>query len=386
MILTEIKRWTVLVYTMVLVVIWVFMATVILNIAVQLSVEYDNRNIEISLINLIEAKWDLSIKYAKDVNATGSGIVDIISCPEWITMSGSNLRTTGIDTEIRFLNSSILCKATNAHNAQDLDIYFNADYTDLEFAEYSWRQVVLNSSSVSWIFTDSDSTNIDLWSAWYLIWDGYDDDFDSDNYNISSSWSLYYPDNYEDNDADSKLLSYGYIIEDSGLFNVFWNNIKSKAYIRSNQNNINANHAVPWDVSSGYLYLDINKAHKIVLYRINPTVYNESNELIIEELLTWTWQAAGVWYLQDDLSIGTGTTDAYDFNFSSNDYALFVENTSSGALLYQIRWEVASSGSWIYINPLKDDDPILFEYLGWHMLIDDNGRLIWDQFEVFWLK
>ena len=44
------NRGTVLVYTMVLVVLWVFMATVVLNVATELSVEYEKRNIEISLL------------------------------------------------------------------------------------------------------------------------------------------------------------------------------------------------------------------------------------------------------------------------------------------------------------------------------------------------
>jgi hypothetical protein len=70
------------------------MATVVLNIAVQLSVEYEKRNIEISLAGIIKTKGDLTIKYAKDLNQTGSGFVDILSCPTGITMSGTTIITT----------------------------------------------------------------------------------------------------------------------------------------------------------------------------------------------------------------------------------------------------------------------------------------------------
>lgn len=380
------KKWTVLVYTMVLVVIWVLMATVVLNIAVQLSVEFKNRNIEISLTNLIEAKWDLAMKHARTVNATGSGFSDILSCPQWITMSGSSIRTTGIDTQIRFLDSAVVCQAENAHNSQDLEIYFNADYTDLEFAEYDERQTPLGGANLSGVFSDSDITRITLSGNWYISPDGYDDNFDSDNYQVSSTGALLYPDWYIDNDADSRLLHYGYVIENSGFFNVFWNNIRSKSYIRENPHNIDTVHSIPWDITSGYLHLDIDAPHRIVLYRIDGDIYNQTNELIVQETLTGTWQSAGLWYLQDDMSLLSSTGSAYDFDFANNDYALFVENTSTGTLLYQIRWEDASSWSGIYITPLRDDDPALFWYLGWHLLIDDDGKLVGDQFEVFWLK
>jgi hypothetical protein len=46
------------------------MATVVLNVATELSVEYDKRNIEISLMNIIETKGDLSIKYSRELNNT----------------------------------------------------------------------------------------------------------------------------------------------------------------------------------------------------------------------------------------------------------------------------------------------------------------------------
>jgi len=95
---------TVLVYTMVLVVIGVFMATVVLNIATELAIEYDTRNIEISLINTIQTKGDLAMKYGQELNDTGSGFVDLVGCPDNVTMSGATARTTGITTEIHYLS------------------------------------------------------------------------------------------------------------------------------------------------------------------------------------------------------------------------------------------------------------------------------------------
>lgn len=379
-------RATVLVYTMVLVVIGVFMATVVLNIAVQLSVEYDLRNIEISIWEIIKTKWDLTIKYAKDVNQTWDGFRDILSCPENITLSWSTIRTTWVDTELRFIDDTIVCHVNSAHSGNDLDIFFNSDYTDLEFAELWSSQVAINSWSLAWNFPDSDSTNISLANNWYFSPDGIDDNFDSDNNNIFSSWSLNYPDWYLDNDADARLLQYWYILEWSGFYNIFWSNSKIKKYIWDNSNNLDGINEILWDSSSTYLWIDANMDHAMYLYEIDKDIYDLSSELVVKSLLTWTGQTWWVWYIQNDLSISPDDSNAYDFDFSSNDYAIFIENTSSWALLYQLRAESWVTWSAVYINPLKDDDATILSHLWSHVFIDDEGKLIWDMLETFGLK
>ena len=378
-------RATVLVYTMVLVVIWVFMATVVLNIAVQLSVEYDNRNIEVTMSSIIKTKWDLAMKYARDLNMSGSGFIDILSCPTGITLSGSTL-TTGITTEIWYMSDSIICFAPAAHNGIDLSIFFNNSYDDIEYAQFDWSQVGVNSGSLVWTFWDSDTTQITIPNTSYFTADGYDDNFDSDNYSVSSSWSVFYPDWYFDNDSEGKLLLYWYVLEWAGLYNVFWSNTKIKQYIQANSNNVNSIHQTLWSTWSGFLKLDINWDHAISLYELNKNIYNDSKEIVVNSVLMGTWQSSGVWYLQNDLSIGASSIDAFNFDFIWNDYALFIENTWSWALLYQISAESTLSWSWVYINPLDDSDPSLFSYLWSHVFVDDEWKLIGDMFEVFWLK
>jgi hypothetical protein len=369
---------------MVLVVLWVFMATVVLNVATELSVEYDKRNIEISLMNIIETKGDLSIKYSRELNNTWSGFIDDISCPDNISMSWSTVLDTDIDTDIRYLTWAIICLWSH-DNWSDLILKFNNDFDDLVFAEYQGHQISINSGLLSGTFSDSDSTILDLWTTAYLSSDGYDDNFDSDNFNISSTGAVYYPDNFVDNDADARTLNYGYVLENSWFYNMFWSNSKMKNYIQQNPYNNWAIYKNIWQISSWHLHLDMDGDHRLILYRINASTYNDSNEIIIEETIRGGNQVADIWYLQNDLSLDNSTAGAYDFDFVNNDYALFVENHSSGALLYQIRWE-DSSGSGAYITPLMDNDISLFSFFWSHMLIDEEWRLIWDQFEVFWLK
>jgi hypothetical protein len=88
--------------------------------------------------------------------------------------------------------------------------------------------------------------------------------------------------------------------------------------------------------------------------------------------------------LQDDLSLSyTLTGNEYNFNFTNNDYAIFVENTGTGSLLYRIRGEETTTGSGIYLTAIQDDDPSIMSFLGSHMLIDDEGKLIGNQYEIF---
>jgi len=276
--------------------------------------------------------------------------------------------------------------ATTTYNGEYLKIFFNSGATDINTADLGWYQVIVNSWSLSWVFSDGDSTFIDINTSSYFSPDDIDDNFDSDNYSSSSTWSIYYPDSYEDNDSKSRKLNYGYIIEGSGLFNVFWSNLKMKQYIHDNSNNLDPINQRIWTVWSGALYLDIAWDHKIVLYRIDSQSYNDTNELIFNQrIVSWdSW--ADVGYLQNDLTLDSGTWSAYEFDFINNDYSLFIENIWSGALLYQINWVDLSNWKDLYIVPLQDDEPWFFSFLGSHMLVDQEWKLVWDQLEVFGLK
>lgn len=361
------------------------MATVVLNIATELSSEYDNRNIEVSLLNVIQTKGDLTMKYARELNNTGSWFVDIVECPTSVTMSWSTAKTTGFSTDIHFASDIIYCEGT--HDWNSVIFYFNTDYDDLWYANYQWSQVAMSATQQTGTFSDLDTTFIDVSASYPLGSDGIDDNFDSDEYTFFSTWSVQYPDGYADNDDDARLLNYGYVLEGAGLYSMFWSNREMQEYIDENTHNSDGINVKLWDVSSGRLYLDINKSFRLILYRIDDAQYELTKEFISEEKVTWTWQVASIGYLQDDLSLSPAVTGSeYDFDFVNNDYALFVENTSSGALLYRIRGEEIGTGSWVYLSPLKDDDSSIFWYLWNHILISEDWYLVGEQYEVFGLK
>ncbi len=383
-----IHKGMVLIYTLVLVVLGVFMATVVLNVAVELSNQYDESKIESSLLGNIKTKWNLAMKYARELNHSWSGFIDTISCPQNITLSGATQRTTGVDTALRYLSWSVVCFLENAHNSQDLKIFFNPEYTDIRLAEFAGKQIMLHSGALSWVFADSENTRLDLGSTAYFSPDGIDDNFDSDEYSSFSTGSISYPDGYEDGDDLARRVAYGYILEDSGLYNILWTNSKTNNYIAKNPLNAHPRYTSLWDVSHGNLHLDIDTDYRLVLYEINKNIYDTSRELVVEKSYFWTGQIANIGYLQDDMTLSpVKNADTFNFDFQSKDYALFVENTThSGALIYQMTGEDALTGSGIYLQALDDSDVSLFSYLGSHVLVDSEGRLTGDMFEVFGLK
>ena len=375
---------TILIYTMILVILWVFMATVILNVAAELSSEYEIRNIEVSLINVIQTKSDLAMKYARTTNTNGSGFIDNVGCPSGFTMSGATQITTGINTDLKNELGVWFCEWTHAGNL--VKLYFNSGATDLDYAQYEWREVSVNSGTTSATFLDSDSTFIDLAASFPLESDLIDDNFDSDDYRVYSTGTTLYPDIYADDDVDSRLKKYGYIIEGSWPYNVFWSNDAMIWYIEANTYNDDTYNTILTGISSWYLYFDVAADHRMRLFEIDKNNYNATNEIIVTNQTQGQIQTAGIGYLQNDMTLSSWTGSAYNFDFTIHDYAIFIENASTGALLYQITGQDAVTGSGIYLNPLKDDDASLFSYLGSHMIIGNRGELIGTQLELFGLK
>lgn len=360
------------------------MATVILNVAAELSSEYEIRNIEVSLINTIQTKSDLAMKYSTSVNSNGSGFIDTVWCPDSVDMIGTTQSTLGISTVLKNNLWVIFCQWVHAW--ENFEIYFNSGSTDLSYAQYKWVEVNINSSLTNNTFSDSDTTQIDVSSSFPLVADNIDDSFDSDNYKIFSTGSILYPDIFSDDDVEARLKTYWYVIENSEPYNVFWSNDEMQRYIDENTNNLDNYYNALGSTWSGYLYLDIAASHRIILFEISKSDYIEAKELRVTSQIQWPDASAGLWYLQQDMSLASGTGSAYIFDFTTHDYALFIDNTSSDALLYQITWEDALTGSWLYITPLKDDDTALYSFLGSHMLIGQDGNLIGTQLELFGLK
>ncbi|MDA9129356.1 hypothetical protein N9J72_02675, partial [Candidatus Gracilibacteria bacterium] len=121
-------------------------------------------------------------------------------------------------------------------------------------------------------------------------------------------------------------------------------------YIEDNTNNVDVLHTTPNVAENGYLYLDLNASHIITLFEISKNDYSQTRELRVTSQLQSEEQGANLGYLQTDMTLASGTGSAYTFDFLTHDYALFVENTSDRALLYQVTGEDALTGSGLYLN------------------------------------
>ena len=141
--------------------------------------------------------------------------------------------------------------------------------------------------------------------------------------------------------------------------------------------------------SSWIAILDINQDHTLKLYRLDRTIYNASKEILPLDIYESASNLWGVWYLQENswvLSISsTKTGNEFEFDFVNEDYALFVRNNSTGALLYNLNIET-TTGTGVYINAIDDSDGSIVTVLTNDIIIDNEWKFLYEQFEVLGSK
>ena len=373
---------TVLIYTIVLVNISLLMAIVIFNNSSILS---DNRQVEIieaKLRNTIAYKVNSNIKYHKTLNSDGDGFVDIVSCPQNFTMSGS-ANTATVSSQLIFGSwwTSAHCSWTYQEN--DVKLYFNDDASDIDLIEYQWEFRNISWSDYETTFSDSDTTFLKLdWS--HLSWDNYDDDSNSDDYRTGSTGSIDYPDWYGDNDSLARTLLYWYASPDAQWVNIFWNNYKTKQYIEDNSNNDDDIYGKA-STSSWYIYVDADRSFDIRVVEFDTQAYSDFNQLRPISSIEFRSPTGAWWYIQADASLSVVPSEWYQFDFPNKDYAIFINNTWSGVLLYQVSSIDIVSWSGLYINPIKDDTTII-RTLGNDIHIDQQGNYISKQTELITAK
>lgn len=224
---------SVLVYTLVLVVISVLMATAILTISSILESNIQIQNIVRTLASNVISKGNLSIKYGQVLNSNGTGFVDVIGCPSSVTMSGATQRTVS-STSLIYESGAYYCQG--AHSATPFYLYYNTGSTDFSRAQFAGSSVDLIGKIGTTSFTDTDTTNIDF-SSYINTPDGIDDDFNSDNYIGTSTGVVSYPNGFQDDDADARKTLFGYASSDVGFVNALWDNKKMEQVISDNANN-----------------------------------------------------------------------------------------------------------------------------------------------------
>ncbi len=382
---------SILIYALVLVTISLTMATIILSSSVTLSLNHDYVNVKSKLSRVINDDARIIFKLAKDLNSNGSWFIDNLSCPQNISMSGSTSSGT-IMTSLFANESSIYCSWTydNGWWNGTLKIYLNSWSTDFPLAEYKWSIVSLI-NSWSWkvgklAFSDWENTAIDFSWYDYMVSDWYDDNANSDNYSVSSTGAILYKYNFQDDDSLHRKIKFWYVWPETGFNSIFWNNTKTSKYIEKNINNSWSLNDLVGNSWSGSLYLNVDKNSILYLYKFNKIKYDSVNELKIDEKLDWIL-VSGEWYVQNSgwllsLSSAPSWRSDYIFDFSANDYALLLENTTNEVLSYSIKWYDNTINKDLYIVPVDDSDDVLLKYLWNSIVLDEEKRLVFEQKEV----
>ena len=248
--------------------------------------------------------------------------------------------------------------------------------------------------STSWSWTNIKCTSQSAWG--YLIeWDDWtkssidniDDNCNDDNYLSSNSGSVNYPMNFQDDDDTHRKIINSYI-PPLITKNIFWNNYKIEKYINDNPNNSWSLNSKLWQTSSWYLYLDLSSSWKILVLQIDKNKYTNFNEIKKTDSFSWVINSSSSWYIVNDsgLSLSSSTSSAYIFDFSVNDYLIFITNYNN-ILEYKLKWET-DVGSGIFLNPVNDDilETDSFKMLWYDVVINNNWDIIWKIFEWKWKK
>lgn len=375
------NKGNVLIYSLVLVNLALLLALAMFNNFFVFLSNTESWNIDKKLSNNILEKWALYAKYAKTLNSNGNGIVDDIGCPTQVTMSGDTVLST-TSSSLVYLDWIMYCSWT--HNASNYYIYFNQDFDAFSGAIYVLDPVNL----IWWIgerdFIDSDNTRMDI-SLSPTPPDGVDDDFNSDNYRVSWSGVVMFPWWYIDDDIIARTSIYGYISPQSEYSNILWANDKVHEYINLNPNNSDSVHDTLGNVSAWVMHLDADRNFDLKILQLDKAQYNDTKEIIVESKLETTWISAWIWYIQNNtgtLSLsGNLTGNEYIFDFTTNDYAIFLDNIDTGVLTYILELENAS-GSGVYINSIDDSGASSIKFLGSEIIQDAEKNYIWKIFEV----
>jgi len=185
------KKATILIYILVLISIVMIMAIVVLNNSIMLENSISYQSIKSELSNKIREKWEMLTNYDILVNSDWSWFIDVIWCPNDITMSWATIQSLWVI--VNRANSGSIFTCSWSYNSFDLNVIFtNTGYTTFNKATWWVDSITLTDLwwwNLTWTFPSYDSSWAILWTTIYIPStsynrpDWFDDDFNNDNYN-----------------------------------------------------------------------------------------------------------------------------------------------------------------------------------------------------------
>jgi hypothetical protein len=343
----------------------------------------NNQIIKSDLAKKIVEKWDMLTNYDIIVNSDWSWFIDNISCPDDILMSWATIYAPGIITNWANSWSIYVCSWSSYWFM--LNLTTNTDLTSFNKAIRLGESIDLTDTlwDLTWNFSSDSGTLITINSSSYKKPDWIDDNFNSDNY--SSDYWLTIWENLYDNDSDARNSIIWYITKTWSLENIFWNNEIINNYIDSNPNNSDNTYLKIWDVNQWYLKLSVNTGSTIKIVKFDRSRYTQNKELFVTESFEWdstilSWYIHKTW---NTLSLVWSIWSSYGFDFTNNDYAIFIKNNWTWILNYKLTWDTLTK--WIYINPINDSYPKEIKIMSYYITIN-SWIYIWDLSEYIKIK
>ncbi len=379
------KKWSVFVYTLVLITLSVSMAMIVVtNVAILNNTFWDNQ-----LAQTLQ-KWFVNqIQFLQNrhqfFNSDWGGFVDNFWCPNNLVMSGSINRTTGINTQYFSSGGQMICRGE--FNSQDLDLIFTSDYSTFQTAVLgSWDSVNLNgeyAKTADSNFSDSDSSLLSFDSSYYNP-DGIDDNFNSDDATAQSSTGNVYASWFLDNDADAKIYWVGVVDTNDEWKSIFWNNTKISDYIDENTNNV-ISQTPNMATASWVLFFETDTPVELRITEFRKADFDQYGELVPIDKNQLSI-STGSWFLQNDGTFSQViTNDEIVFDFVEKNYAIFLKNSETQVAKYTFHFE-NNLGQKIIIFPIADHINNVFSYLWYKIIINSSGRYIYKLQEIFTSK
>lgn len=382
------RKWSVFLYA-VMISFFAVLIGYIISIKIDTLMEnLDIQNYDIKLHSNITEKANLSTGYSTFLNTNGSGFVNTILCPDSVTMSGTYAGwiSVTIPTIPFFNNTSFACSWSTLEG--NLLLLYSSGGTFFTTGSYRWSTISLNpggSSLHTGTFSDGSGTFLSFTATWTLS--DIDLDGNSDNFQTSSTGIIMYPNDQFDDDDLARKTFYGYLKKDIGWYNVFVMNTPVRKYIGANIHNTTPYFSKAWDTQTGYLRLDIDNPYSIKIAELDKTQFESIQEMrILTENIT-SFSTGGIGWVMPDLTLSGVKDWAKVFDLKNKDYAIFLSfsgnltNTWIDFLKYKISME-NENGSGIYIVPIDDSTSGITKYLGTDILIDQEGKYRYKQFEV----
>lgn len=198
------------------------------------GIENQERNFKLS--KNVEEKARLTMRYEKAVNSDGSGFTNTKSCPATVTMSGTIVATTeSKPTSAYRYGGQLFCSGTSA-SGTNLLISYSANGTNFSSGRFMNIQAFsLSGSDLTATFNDFKRTVVTFTPP--AGYSNIDINMDSDNYTPYSTGLVAYPNGYTDNDSEARRRIAGYVRQNLGWYNIFWNNKFTASYVSRNANN-----------------------------------------------------------------------------------------------------------------------------------------------------